>query len=90
MPKTSQATLRRGATGPYAVQAAIADLHLQQPRDWQQIAALYHVLARQTGVVKLLEGLHFTIGTTKRPEFGDLPLTTVAASVATVLPPDAD
>jgi RNA polymerase sigma-70 factor, ECF subfamily len=36
-------------TGPYAVQAAIADLHLQQPRDWHQIAALYDVLARQTG-----------------------------------------
>ncbi len=37
------------STGPYAVQAAIADLHLQQPRDWQQIVALYEVLARQTG-----------------------------------------
>ena len=35
--------------GPYAVQAAIADLHLQQPRDWRQIAALYDTLARQTG-----------------------------------------
>jgi RNA polymerase sigma-70 factor (ECF subfamily) len=31
------------------VQAAIADLHLQQPRDWHQIAALYDILARQTG-----------------------------------------
>ena len=28
---------------------AIADLHLQQPRDWSQIAALYDTLARQTG-----------------------------------------
>ena len=37
------------SSGPHAVQAAIADLHLQQPRDWQQIAALYEVLARQTG-----------------------------------------
>jgi RNA polymerase sigma-70 factor (ECF subfamily) len=41
--------LARGDTGPYAVQAAIADLHLQQPRDWGQIAALYHRLAVQTG-----------------------------------------
>jgi RNA polymerase sigma-70 factor, ECF subfamily len=40
--------IARPATGPYAVQAAIADLHLQQPRDWQQIAALYDILARQT------------------------------------------
>ena len=39
----------RGHTGPYLVQAAIADLHLQQPRDWRQIAALYATLARQTG-----------------------------------------
>ena len=44
-----QHALARGATGPYAVQAAIADLHLQQPRDWQQIAALYQTLAAQTG-----------------------------------------
>jgi RNA polymerase sigma-70 factor, ECF subfamily len=40
--------ITRRTTGPYAVQAAIADLHLHQPRDWQQIAALYDVLARQT------------------------------------------
>lgn len=43
-----QRALARPATGPYALQAAIADLHLQQPRDWQQIAALYDDLARQT------------------------------------------
>ncbi|MBP2708552.1 sigma-70 family RNA polymerase sigma factor [Microbispora sp. RL4-1S] len=40
--------MARGRTGPYLVQAAIADLHLQQPRDWPQIAALYGTLARQT------------------------------------------
>jgi RNA polymerase sigma-70 factor, ECF subfamily len=44
-----QAALTRGDTGPYAVQAAIAELHLHQPRDWPQIAALYETLARQTG-----------------------------------------
>jgi RNA polymerase sigma-70 factor (ECF subfamily) len=44
-----QRAITRSATGPYAVQAAIADLHLQQPRDWHQIAALYDVLVRQTG-----------------------------------------
>ena len=43
-----QQALARRATGPYAMQAAIADLHLHQPRDWQQIAALYDVLARQS------------------------------------------
>jgi RNA polymerase sigma-70 factor (ECF subfamily) len=44
-----QSAIARPATGPYALQAAIADLHLHQARDWQQIAALYDVLARQTG-----------------------------------------
>ena len=47
--------MSRGHTGPYVVQAAIAELHLHQPRDWAQIAALYETLARQTGspVVRL-------------------------------------
>jgi RNA polymerase sigma-70 factor (ECF subfamily) len=44
-----QRAMARGNTGPYAVQAAIADLHLYQPRDWQQIAALYDTLVRLTG-----------------------------------------
>jgi RNA polymerase sigma-70 factor (ECF subfamily) len=44
-----QHALARGAAGPYAVQAAIADLHLHQPRDWHQIVALYDTLVRQTG-----------------------------------------
>jgi RNA polymerase sigma-70 factor, ECF subfamily len=43
-----QRAIARRTTGPYALQAAIADLHLHQPRDWQQIAALYDALARQT------------------------------------------
>jgi RNA polymerase sigma-70 factor (ECF subfamily) len=35
--------------GGYVVQAAIASLHAEQPRDWPQIAALYGELARLTG-----------------------------------------
>jgi RNA polymerase sigma-70 factor, ECF subfamily len=34
--------------GPYVVQAAIASLHAEEPRDWAQIAALYGELARLT------------------------------------------
>jgi RNA polymerase sigma-70 factor (ECF subfamily) len=34
--------------GPYVLQAAIASLHADQPRDWPQIAALYGELARVT------------------------------------------
>jgi RNA polymerase sigma-70 factor, ECF subfamily len=35
--------------GPYVVQAAIADLHLVEPRDWEEIVLLYDVLVRLTG-----------------------------------------
>ncbi len=34
--------------GPYVLQAAIAALHADEPRDWPQIAALYGELARIT------------------------------------------
>jgi RNA polymerase sigma-70 factor (ECF subfamily) len=37
-----------GGRGPYVVQAAIASLHADEPRDWPQIAALYGELARLT------------------------------------------
>ena len=39
-----EAIARRG-NGPYVIQAAIADLHLEDPRDWEEIAALYGALA---------------------------------------------
>jgi RNA polymerase sigma-70 factor, ECF subfamily len=35
--------------GAYVVQAAIASLHMEEERDWPQIAALYGELARLTG-----------------------------------------
>jgi RNA polymerase sigma-70 factor (ECF subfamily) len=38
-----------GPAGPYVLQAAIAALHTEEPRDWPQIAALYGELARLTG-----------------------------------------
>jgi len=41
--------LALGGRGPYALQAAIAALHTEQPQDWQQLAALYGELARRTG-----------------------------------------
>jgi len=48
-----QATLERalalGGRDPYVLQAAIAALHLDEPQDWPQIAALYGELARLTG-----------------------------------------
>ncbi len=41
--------LALGGRGPYVVQAAIAALHAEEPRDLRQIAALYGELARLTG-----------------------------------------
>jgi RNA polymerase sigma-70 factor (ECF subfamily) len=38
-----------GGRGAYVLQAAIAALHADQPRDWEQIAALYGELAQLTG-----------------------------------------
>jgi RNA polymerase sigma-70 factor, ECF subfamily len=35
--------------GPYVIQAAIASLHMDEPHDWPQIAALYGELVRLTG-----------------------------------------
>jgi RNA polymerase sigma-70 factor, ECF subfamily len=40
--------LALGGRGPYVVQAAIAALHVDEPQDWPQIAALYGELARLT------------------------------------------
>ena len=35
--------------GPYVIQAAIADLHLEEPHDWEEIALLYQRLEQITG-----------------------------------------
>jgi RNA polymerase sigma-70 factor (ECF subfamily) len=35
--------------GAYVIQAAIASLHMEEPRDWRQIAGLYGELLRLTG-----------------------------------------
>jgi RNA polymerase sigma-70 factor, ECF subfamily len=41
--------LALGGRGPYVVQAAIASLHVEEPPDWAQLAALYGELAHLTG-----------------------------------------
>jgi RNA polymerase sigma-70 factor (ECF subfamily) len=38
-----------GGRGSYVIQAAIASLHIDEPKDWRQIAALYSELSRLTG-----------------------------------------
>jgi RNA polymerase sigma-70 factor, ECF subfamily len=41
--------LALGGRDPYVLQAAIAALHVEEPQDWPQLAALYGELARLTG-----------------------------------------
>jgi RNA polymerase sigma-70 factor (ECF subfamily) len=41
--------LALGGRGPYALQAAIAAVHMEQPQDWPRLAELYGELARLTG-----------------------------------------
>src|SRR5258705_4386843 len=43
-----QRAMARRRTGPYLVQAAIADLHLHEPRDCRQMPALYQTLPQPT------------------------------------------
>jgi predicted RNA polymerase sigma factor len=66
-------------TCPYAIQAAISDLHLQQPRDWRQIAALYNALSIQTGssVVELNRAI--AVAELDGPEAGPVKIARSAA-----------
>lgn len=41
--------LALGGRGPYVLQAAIASLHADEPRDWSEIETLYGELGRLTG-----------------------------------------
>jgi RNA polymerase sigma-70 factor, ECF subfamily len=56
--------------GPYVIQAAIASLHADEPRDWPQIAALYGELAALTDspVVELNRAI--AVAETQGPDAG--------------------
>jgi RNA polymerase sigma-70 factor (ECF subfamily) len=56
--------------GPYVLQAAIASLHADEPRDWAQIAALYAELSRLTAspVVELSHAV--AVAESEGPEAG--------------------
>jgi RNA polymerase sigma-70 factor (ECF subfamily) len=62
--------LSLGGRGAYAIQAAIASLHADEPRDWPQVAALYGELARLTGspVVELNRAV--AVAEAEGPEVG--------------------
>ena len=62
--------LARQGRGPYVIQAAIASLHMDEPHDWAEIAALYGELARLTGspVVELNRAI--AVGEAQGPAAG--------------------
>jgi RNA polymerase sigma-70 factor (ECF subfamily) len=62
--------ITRNDTGPYTVQAAIADLHLHQPRDWHQIIALYDTLAHQTGSAVVMLNRAIAVAELDGPDAG--------------------
>jgi RNA polymerase sigma-70 factor (ECF subfamily) len=55
-------------SGSYTIQAAIADLHLQRPRDWEQIALLYERLERMTGSPVVAMNRAIAVGELHGPE----------------------
>jgi RNA polymerase sigma-70 factor, ECF subfamily len=69
-----QAALERalalGGRGQYALQAAIASLHTEEPRDWEQIAALYRELAALTSSPVVELNLAIAIAEHQGPQAG--------------------
>ena len=57
-------------SGPYVMQAAIASLHADEPRDWRQIAALYGELARITDSPVVELNRAFAVAEADGPEAG--------------------
>lgn len=51
-------------------------------------AVMHIVISKQAGMAQILEELHFPLVTEHLPEYGDLPISCVRASVNTALPPD--
>ncbi len=74
--------------GPYVIQAAIASLHMEDPRDWQQIAGLYEELVRLTGssVVELNRAI--AVAEAEGPEAGLALVDRLALARVPVLPLD--
>jgi RNA polymerase sigma-70 factor (ECF subfamily) len=62
--------LALGGRGPYVLQAAIASLHAEEPRDWPQIAALYGELSRLSGSAVVELNRAVAVAEAEGPEAG--------------------
>jgi RNA polymerase sigma-70 factor (ECF subfamily) len=56
--------------GPYVIQAAISDLHLRQPRDWEEIELLYQRLEHITGSPIVTMNRAIAVAELEGPEAG--------------------
>jgi RNA polymerase sigma-70 factor (ECF subfamily) len=56
--------------GPYVIQAAIASLHIESPRDWREIVELYGELHRLTGSPIVALNRAAAVGEADGPEAG--------------------
>ncbi|HEY2006509.1 MAG TPA: sigma-70 family RNA polymerase sigma factor [Solirubrobacteraceae bacterium] len=56
--------------GPYVIQAAIASLHIESPRDWREIVELYGELHRLTGSPIVALNRAAAVGESDGPEAG--------------------
>jgi len=59
-----------GPGGSYLIQAAIAELHLQGPRDWAKIAFLYQRLEQLSGSPVVTMNRAIAVGELEGPEVG--------------------
>jgi RNA polymerase sigma-70 factor (ECF subfamily) len=57
-------------SGPYIIQAAIADLHLRQPRDWEEIVLLYQRLEHISGSPIVTMNRAIAVAELQGPEAG--------------------
>jgi RNA polymerase sigma-70 factor (ECF subfamily) len=65
-----QRALALFGTGPYVLQAAIADLHVQEPRHWDEIALLYQRLEDLTRSPVVTMNRAIAVAELKGPEAG--------------------
>jgi RNA polymerase sigma-70 factor (ECF subfamily) len=56
--------------GPYVIQAAIADLHIREPRDWEEIALLYRQLEQVTSSPAVAMNRAIAVAELEGPEAG--------------------
>jgi RNA polymerase sigma-70 factor (ECF subfamily) len=68
--KLLERALALRGNGPYVIQAAIADPHVRQPRDWKEIALLYQRLEHITDSPVVTMNRAIAIAELKGPEAG--------------------